>query len=259
MDATGTESRLSEAVDRFLTPRSWPTTQRDADMIAEGRGLSLACGLAATEWGDGPPVLLAHGWESRRTHWSGFIPAIVGAGFRAVGIDAPAHGDSPGARTTVLEYGRKLVEVGRELGPLAGIVGHSFGAAAIPLALERGLDAGRAVLIGGPSSLGTLMTRWALKHGIAEADVEAFIALVARQAGAPVDAFDLTRVASELQTPALIIHDRNDESVELSDALALAAAWPGARTLITARHGHRRILIAKEVLQTSIRFLKGEN
>ena len=43
-------------------------------------------------------------------------------------VDAPAHGDSPGAKANVLQYAKMLIDVGRELGPLAGIVGHSFGA-----------------------------------------------------------------------------------------------------------------------------------
>ena len=42
----------------------------------------------------------------------------------------------------------------------------------------------------------------------------------------------------------------------MEDGLAVAAAWPGARTLITQRYGHRRILIAKEVLSEVVAFLK---
>ena len=53
-------------------------------------------------------------------------PTAGGSGLSAVGVDAPAHGDSPGEKANVLQYGKALVEAGGELGPLAGIVGHSF-------------------------------------------------------------------------------------------------------------------------------------
>jgi pimeloyl-ACP methyl ester carboxylesterase len=90
------ETDLTAAVVRFLTPRPAPPTPRDLEMIDQGSPVVLDCGLAATAWGEGPTVLLAHGWESRRTHWSAFVPALTAAGYRAVAIDAPAHGDSPG-------------------------------------------------------------------------------------------------------------------------------------------------------------------
>jgi hypothetical protein len=58
---------LSEAVDRFLTPRpSVPTPPAD-ELLGRGSALELTCGLAATSWGTGPPVLLAHGW----VYWFG--------------------------------------------------------------------------------------------------------------------------------------------------------------------------------------------
>ena len=105
---------LHKAVDRFLTPRTSPAKPRDQELLQQGTALSLACGLAATAWGKGPTVLLAHGWESRGTHWGAFVPPLVEAGFRAVAVDAPAHGDSPGRRANVLQYGLSLVEVGAD-------------------------------------------------------------------------------------------------------------------------------------------------
>ena len=110
--------------------------------------MALNCQLAATSWGspEAPTVLLAHGWNSRRSHWSAFVPELRDSGFRVVAVDAPAHGDSPGDRANVLAYGKALRAVGEELGPLAGIVGHSFGAGAAVIALHHGLAADRAVL-----------------------------------------------------------------------------------------------------------------
>ncbi len=46
-----------------------------------------------------------------------------------------------------LQYGLGLVQVGQEIGPLAGIVAHSFGSGAAAIALHRGSQAERAVLI----------------------------------------------------------------------------------------------------------------
>jgi pimeloyl-ACP methyl ester carboxylesterase len=247
---------LHRAVDRFLTPRPSPAKPRDRELLQQGTALSLACGLAATAWGKGPTVLLAHGWESRGTHWGAFVPPLVEAGFRAVAVDAPAHGDSPGRRANVLQYGLSLVEVGREIGLLAGIVGHSFGAGATAIAVHRGVMAERVVLISGPASLVGVITRWGRHHRIDEALLPDFVELVAREVGVPVDSLDLTILAAQSKCPALVIHDRSDDDIPLEDGLAVAAAWPGAKSLITERYGHRRILIAKDVVEAVVAFLK---
>ena len=252
-------SHLNQAVTKFLSPRSIPATARDDELLARGVGLTLDCGLAATAWGCGPTVLLAHGWESRRTHWGAFVPSLTEAGFRVVAIDAPAHADSPGDQVTVFEYGQALVNVGREIGPLAGVVGHSFGAAAAALSLQLGLSAARAVLISGPASLSAVIERWGRHHRILEEELPMFVRLVSQRVEVPLERLDLTRVAADLMQPALIIHDRGDDDIPLEDAVAVAAAWPGARLLVTNRYGHRRILIAKEIVGAVVDFLEASN
>ncbi len=48
--------------------------------------------LAVYAWGEGPTVLLAHGWNGRATQFWSFIDPLVDAGFRALSFDMPAHG-----------------------------------------------------------------------------------------------------------------------------------------------------------------------
>ena len=247
--------RLSEAVDRFLTPRPSKASPRDEELLGRGSDLELNA-LAGTSWGTGPPVLLAHGWESRRTHWGAFVTPLVEAGFRAVAVDAPAHGDSPGTKANVLQYGKALVEVGRELGPFAGVVGHSFGAGASVIALHRGLSAERAVFISGPSSVVTVIERWGRRDGLADSEIPTFVRLVEREVGEGVEFMDVTQIVPLLATRALVVHDRNDKEIPVEEGLAVAAAWRGARMMVTERFGHRRIMLAGEVVQAVVEFLR---
>ena len=107
---------LADLVEQFFTSRRTPPAVRDTELTARGERFPLSSGLAATSWGAGPTVLLAHGWNSRGSHWISFIEALNAAGFRAVAVDAPAHGDSPGTQTNAFHYGMELFGVGRELG-----------------------------------------------------------------------------------------------------------------------------------------------
>ena len=62
MSEPATDAELNEAVDRFLTPRPLAQKLRDDGLLGRGAAIALDCGLAATAWGDGPTVLLAHGF-----------------------------------------------------------------------------------------------------------------------------------------------------------------------------------------------------
>ncbi len=249
------ERRLEEAFRAFLTPQRSPLTPRDEALLRRGAALGLVGGLAATSWGEGPAVLLVHGWSSRGTHWGAFVDALTEAGFRAVAVDSPGHGDSPGDRCHVLELGLRLVEVARQLGPLAGVVAHSFGAGATVLALDRGLRADRVALLSGPASLAKVVERWGLDHHLTEEEMPALLDRVERAVGEPIEQLDLMRIVDGLDLPALIVHDRSDEDVPVGDGLAVASAWPGAKLLLTERYGHRRILIAREVVREVVAFL----
>jgi hypothetical protein len=102
-DPLAYDDSLYLAVEQFFKPRKSEPTTRDIDFLSKGQNLALKCGLAATAWGDGPPVLLAHGWESRRSHWSAIVPILAESGYRVIAMDAPAHGDSPGDQVSVVQ------------------------------------------------------------------------------------------------------------------------------------------------------------
>jgi pimeloyl-ACP methyl ester carboxylesterase len=249
------EGRLERAEAAFFTTSRSARTARDEALLLRGVTLKGESELAVTSWGEGPAVLLVHGWNSRGTHWGAHIDALNEAGFRAVAVDAPGHGESPGERCHVVQFGRVLVEVGRQIGPLAGVVAHSFGAGAVVLALDRGLVADRVALLSGPASLVAVVERWGRAHELSESEIPAFVERVARAVNEPIADLDLTRIASTLRLPALIVHDRDDDEVPVGDARVVAAAWPGARLLVTERFGHRRILIAREVVRAVVAFL----
>jgi pimeloyl-ACP methyl ester carboxylesterase len=141
---------------------------------------------------------------------------------------------------------------------LAGVVAHSFGAGATAIALARGLQARRVALLGGPSSLVSVVERWGRRHLLPEEEIPTFLHRVEQAVGEPIEDLDVTRIAAGLKIPSLIVHDRDDDEIPLEDGIAVARAWPGAKMLITERHGHRRILIARQVVGEVVAFLNDE-
>jgi haloalkane dehalogenase len=52
-------------------------------------------GLAFREQGEGPTALLLHGYPNSSHLWRDILPAVAGAGYRAVAPDLLGYGDSP--------------------------------------------------------------------------------------------------------------------------------------------------------------------
>ena len=88
------------AAKLFARPRRHARPARERELIARGTRVVLPDGLHATAWGAGPTVLLVHGWEGRGAQLGALVDPLVAAGYRAVALDGPAHGDSPGVTTT---------------------------------------------------------------------------------------------------------------------------------------------------------------
>jgi len=89
--------------------------------------------LAFVEEGDGPLVVLLHGFPEDRRAWRRQLPALARAGFRAVAPDLRGYGDSPKPRDVDSYRVPALVEDVAELieslgGRACLLVGHDWGA-----------------------------------------------------------------------------------------------------------------------------------
>jgi pimeloyl-ACP methyl ester carboxylesterase len=243
------------ALRLFCTPRRHHRPGWETQIAARGETLRVGSNLAAHAWGGGPIVLLVHGWEGRGTQLGRFVEPLVAAGFRAVAVDSPAHGDSGGRRTDLIECTEALRKVARELGPLAGIVAHSFGGAVTTLALERGLEAQSVVLIGAPSSVEDVVRRFGELTGVRHEAMRAFREGLERQARVKMKDVEIFERVAGLHVPALVVHDRDDREVPFHDAERLVTQWPGAVLMATSGLGHRRVLKDDEVIRRTVAFV----
>jgi pimeloyl-ACP methyl ester carboxylesterase len=249
------------ALRLFCTPRrhhrpGWERAIADCGQRAHVGPNLMAHIWEPTSSHSGPRiVLLVHGWEGRGTQLGRFVEPLVEAGYRVVALDNPAHGESSGRRTDLIEATEALRKVGRELGPLAGIVAHSFGGAVTMLALERGLDAASVVLIGAPSSVEDVIARFGALAGVRGRAMKAFRRGIERQTGVKIKDVEIFERVAGLRIPALIVHDRDDREVPFGDAERLAARWRSATLMATSGLGHRRILKDDRVIRRAVDFI----
>jgi predicted alpha/beta hydrolase family esterase len=249
------------AIRRFCTPSRPPATAPEETALATATPLAIRAGgqrLAAFAWGEGPAVLLVHGWSGRGSQLAAFVPGLVAAGYSAVAFDAPAHGASAGRRATLLDFRDAVRAVAERLGRPHAILAHSLGAAATVLAWRDGLEVARAALLAPPADPRAYLRRFVAGLGLPGTVAAAAEARLQARTGVRWQDLVVPAAARSLAGSLLVVHDRLDREVPWEDGAAIAAAWPGARLLTTAGLGHRRLLRDPAVVARVVAFLTAD-
>jgi hypothetical protein len=235
--------RVPRAWERSLLAGAVPFRLRAAGVEVHGARI-----------GDGPAVLLVHGWSGGASQLAAFVPPLLAAGCSAVLFDGPAHGASAGRTATMPLLADAAGDVARRFRARAA-VGHSLGGASIALALARGLALDAAVLVAPPSSGSGILEAFCGALELRGPTRAILRRRLERRAGVSVDDLDVPRLAPGLRTPALVVHDRADREVAFADGAAIVAAWPRARLVATEGLGHQRVLRDPAVVEEAVAFV----
>lgn len=212
--------------------------------------------VATYTWGDGAEVvLLVHGWRSRASRFAALVGELETPSRTIVAFDAPGNGDTPGTRTSILDYARIIRLLAARHGGVSTIVAHSFGVLSSFVAVREGVAVDRIVGIAGLHSADELVAQFGREAGLGRRAERGLRRRIENRffAGVP----DLwRRFRSELdpadtRTSLLLIHSRDDSRVDMAQAELIAEAHTGpVRVVLTDGLGHNRILSDPVVLAT---------
>lgn len=231
------------AARMFLTPD--PSRRASPADLPPARLVPTPVGQVAV-WceGQGPVVLLVHGWSGRHADMAAFVAPLVAEGLQVVSIDLPAHGQSDGDTASMDDMAAAICAIADATGPVRGIIAHSVGCAATATAFGLGMRAGRTVFVSPPARYAYFARAFSMQVGL---DPELLSAAL-RSRHVDVDRIDLPLMVPAIDTRALVIHSSDDQVVPFENGEAIAAAWPGARFVACEGLGHRRILADPRVV-----------
>lgn len=250
-----------EIFNALTRPRRRPGSAEDMQALSDATRHTInykAKSLAVWSWGEGPPVLLLHGWESRASHMAGFVPELTRAGLSAIALDAPAHGESDGDTTDVVDYGRAVITAAAHFGSFAAVIAHSVGSAAALYAYAHGVSVEASVQLCGPASLKRVLRRGGAASGLSAIEVSRLEAMMEAHLGLPLEEMELSSLCAGMVHPALIVHDPKDRELCVGESHTLAAAWPGSTLSLVSDLGHRRILRDPSVISSAVGFITNE-
>jgi len=245
----------------FLTPPRRKVEPADAPIIAQPERATLHCGadkFTVWHWGQGGPcVVLLHGWGSHAARFATFVAPLRAAGFSVIGIDAPAHGTSPGSLSDLPRFRDSLAEVLRRHAPVHAVVGHSLGGGAVLTVLAETADyhPKKICLFGVPSDMDYILGSFAMMLGLKYAARASLRERFAAHFGRPAAAISVAAAATSVRIPVLIVHDEEDNVAPIGQGSALAAAIPHAVMWRTRGLGHSGALRDPATIERVVRFL----
>jgi len=207
-------------------------------------------------WGSGKAILLVHGWNGHGLQFTRFIDPLLNAGYQVISFDAPAHGQSTGHRTHLLEIRDVILAVAERHGPIHAAIAHSFGVACLSAAINAGLSVACITAISSPGGLSNLIQRYCQYMQIPPATEEKLRQRLSRRLGQTLweqfaESYPITADVSR----SLIIHDKEDRLVNWQESERLAEQWPNAERLYTEGLGHQRILFDRTTIQQIADFI----
>ena len=212
--------------------------------------------IAGFTAGEGPVVMLIHGWGERGAGLGGFVTPLVDAGFTVVGFDLLAHGDSARQTTNPIESALVMQEVADHFGGAHAVIAHSLGANAALWAMKEGLAVSRAVLLAPNVDMAYAMGLFEVMFGLPPKAMAGLRRTLERRFG-PTIWRDLRGdyLAKHITTPGLVFHDPEDPQVPFEGSERLNRAWTGSRLIEAPGLGHGGITRDPSVIARAVAFV----
>ncbi len=212
-------------------------------------------------WGQGPLVVMMHGWSGSGVQFRRLIPGLVAAGYQVAAFDAPAHGSNPGKHTHLLEFSDSLVAIQQQIGPVDTVMAHSLGGMAAVVAVQRGLSVRQMVLFGPHLDVQKMYQSYSDLLNLNPKLSQRFRDKIGEKMAEIFQVDDVwglltpANLLAQNDFQGLLIYDNEDDEIPQDQFKAVARHWRDCRVLETEGLGHHQILKDETVIESVIAFM----
>ena len=205
--------------------------------------------------GKGPKVLLLHGWSGRGTQLFAFADELRKSNAEVVTFDMPAHGQSLGNKTNIVELVACINEVNTKFGPFEHAIAHSMGSMALLRALRDGISMKSVAIIGSGDKIRNVFYRFSEQLQFSDKVTKLMIQTVEKQFGMNLENYSSSMSLEHLEMPLLIVHDKDDKETPFANSKDLHEIAKNSELLLTSGLGHHRILRDSKTVQYIVQFI----
>jgi pimeloyl-ACP methyl ester carboxylesterase len=206
-------------------------------------------------------VALIHGWGSYALSMACLINPLRDSGYDVITFDSRAHGESPGRQSTLPEFVNILDTVVSRLGPVDAALAHSFGSVVITSWISESTRLGqpelvkKLILVSSPKGMKEIVERFSIFLNLPSLHRTFLIKQVEKVTMQPIDALAVTQFLKQRKVKVLLVHDRDDPHVPITDSQQIVEAIDDGELMVTSGLGHTRILCDDVVVQRVVSFL----
>lgn len=210
------------------------------------------------KWGNGSKkVLLVHGWEGQAGNFAEITDGLLATDYTVFAFDAPSHGHSSNGPTSLMEFTKLVGVMIRKFG-VHKLVSHSFGGVATTysLSINPDIHIEKYVLLTSPDRFSERIDFVAKQMGISENVKQKLIARLKKETGMEVEQLNVSLFVQKINVDeALIIQDKHDKIVPLSQSKEVHKHWKVSTSEVIEGTGHFRILRDQKVVARIVEFL----
>jgi len=245
----------------FTTPFRFKYPERELKFLERAQIFKLKAEskkLAGYKWGEGPPVIVMHGWMGRASQWRVLAEMLIERGYSVWAFDAYGHGKSPGNYSNVIHFSSGLMALYNLIDEeVVAAVGHSLGAASLFSAMSRGQKFNKVVSISQPTIAEDILNDFRVRINASKHLNDAIRKQVRKVTGDSFEEYTTEHnVQFALDIPYLVVHDRDDNEAGLSQSEFLHSRLKNSKLLITEGLGHFKILKDKKLMEQVADFVQ---
>ncbi|MFI8379356.1 alpha/beta hydrolase [Leeuwenhoekiella sp. NPDC079379] len=200
-------------------------------------------------------ILLVHGWESHTHRWKEMIVRLKSENYTIIAFDAPAHGYSTGKYLYVPIYDEVLSVILDKYQP-DYMIGHSIGGMTVLFnqSQKATFKPKKLVVLGAPDRLESILIDYQKILNLSDRVMNALENYFLKRFNFKTTDFSSSVFAKNIETPALIIHDKDDTITPVSGSKSIHATYKNSEYIETKGLNHS--LYDSKVNDQIVDFLK---
>lgn len=254
------------AFNLFCTPYPKYKKTKAPAIFHQAKQIQISIPKGATikgyEWtpvnANGKTVLICHGYASYFYKFEKYIQPLLNNGFRVIGFDAPAHGQSEGKYINVIIYKEAIEHIIQNCGPIDHFIGHSLGGITLAMIAEEMPNPlqHKFVLIAPATRTTTTLANYFNMMHFSEPVKNAFYKELSKLTDKPITYFEADRAVANYKGPLLWVHDQGDRVCPYQDLVNFKEkASENIKFLITSGLGHNKVYKTSEIIAQIVAFL----
>ena len=246
--------RLGFSLTKLLVsfPRHLSAKARDLKTIEQAKVIEFKRNgkKVALSWGQGPVVILFHGWEGRSTQMAPIAQKLASQGYQAIALDFTGHGESQGRQCRfddlIADVAALHDYVLEHISPeVHAMVGHSAGGVCMMESrLRHNIKVNNFVVVSSPSApypaIEALRKNLKVPQNILNL-VQASIAQ-SFQTDWPTMLAGKVYTARHNNERLLLVYDESDKIISHTDGDKIAGIFPQSSLIKTQGFGHTKVL-----------------